>query len=99
MIECSLKDAKAIYTSSRIPCNYIFVYPPTPEELAIRLIRNRPGQDTQNSLLLKQNQMRKDIEEVKSLKWINKSFPDDRLDDFLKKTAIYIVFTLYKLKA
>jgi hypothetical protein len=42
--------------------------------------------------MLKQNQMAKDVEEAKKLKFINKIFEDDKLDDFLKKAALYIVF-------
>ena len=36
--------------------------------------------------------------EVKNLKFINKILVNDSLDDFMKKTTVYIVFQLYKLK-
>ncbi|CDW84318.1 guanylate kinase [Stylonychia lemnae] len=55
IIETSLDGAKQIYAKQRLPCNFIYVHPPTTDELAVRLIRNRPGKDTQHSMTLKQN--------------------------------------------
>ena len=101
MIECSLREAKKIQSEGKLGAdvNYIFVAPPTEQDLAIRLIRSRPGQDTQQSLQVKQNQMRADVEEAKRLPWITKSFVNGASkEDFLKKAALYIVFQLYKLK-
>lgn len=55
MIECSLAEAKKIHLEGKLgpDVNYIFVHPATVEDLAIRLIRQKPGQDTQLSLLMK----------------------------------------------
>ncbi len=62
------------------------------------MIRNRAGEDTQQSLALKQNLMNKDIAEAKQLKFINKIHVSDRIEDLMKKVPIYITFQLYNLR-
>ena len=53
MIECSLQEAKRIYSDAKLGAevNYLFLQPPSVEEMTIRLLRQRPGQDTQESLV------------------------------------------------
>ena len=57
MIECSLTEARKINADQKLgeDVNYLFVQAPSVEEMTIRLIRNRPGQDTRESLELKCN--------------------------------------------
>lgn len=101
MIECSLTEARKIHADQKLgdDVNYIFVQAPSVEDMTIRLLRNRPGQDTRESLDLKQNQMRADVELAKTLKFIGKRFASEGTpDDFLKKAAVYIIFQLYKMK-
>jgi hypothetical protein len=45
MIECSLSEAKKIHEEGKLgtDVNYLFVYPPSVEEMTIRLLRTRPG--------------------------------------------------------
>jgi len=75
------------------------VYPPSVDEMTRRLLRSRPGEDTQQSLMLKQNKMVAEVSESKELKWITKSIENSGTrEDFIKKAAIYIVFQMYKLK-
>lgn len=95
MIETSLKEAKQIYNEAKLgtDVNYLFVHPPSVEEMAIRLIRTKPGRDTAQSLLIKQNSMKADIEEAKNLKWLTKTIQNGgSKEDFLKQAALYIVF-------
>jgi len=43
--------------------------------------------------------MRADVEEAKKLPFITKIFENaGSREDFLKKTAVYVVFQLYKMK-
>ena len=58
----------------------------------MRVLRNRPGEDTKQTLEFKLAQMRRDVDEAKISKFINKVFVNDRLEDFLKKASVYIVF-------
>jgi len=68
--------------------------------MAVRMIRTRPGQDTQMSLKLKQTQAQLDIEEAKKLKYITKSIENSGTkEEFMKNAAVYVVFQLYKLKS
>ena len=49
--------------------------------------------------MLKQNQMRADLEAAQNLKFLSKRFVNEGpIEDFLKKAALYIVFQLYKMK-
>jgi guanylate kinase len=101
MIECSLQEAKRIHSEGKLgnEVNYIFLHAPTVEDMTVRLLRSKPGQDTQQSLTAKQNRMRADIEEAKKLPFINKTFVSEgSKEDLIKKAAIYIVFQLYKMK-
>lgn len=101
MIECSLKEAKRLHEDATIgdDVNYIFLHPPTVEEMTVRLLRRRPGQDTKESLLQKQTTMLLEVEEAKKLPFITKIFENSgSREEFLKKVAVYIVFQLYKMK-
>ena len=43
--------------------------------------------------------MRADVENAKNFKFLTKSFVNEgSIEDFLKKTTLYIVFQLYKMK-
>ena len=48
LIECSLAEAKRIKSEDKLgpDVNYVFLHPPSADELAVRLLRSRPGQDT-----------------------------------------------------
>lgn len=68
--------------------------------MTIRLLRQRPGQDTQQSLMLKHNQMQADINEAKDLKWLTKIIENaGSKEDFIKKASLYVVFQMYKMKS
>lgn len=101
MIECSLKEAKKLHEEAILgeDVNYVFLHPPTVDEMTVRLLRKRPGQDTKESLHHKQITMLAEVEEAKKLPFITKIFESSgSKEDFLKKTALYIVFQLYKMK-
>ena len=101
MVECSLKEAKKIFDDQKLgeEVNYIFLQAKSVDDMTVRLLRQRPGQDTKESLMLKQNQMRADVEAAQNLKFLSKRFVNEGpIEDFLKKAALYIVFQLYKMK-
>lgn len=101
LIECSLAEAKKIQLEGKLgsEVNYLFVHPPSVDEMTRRLLRSRPGEDTQLSLLHKQNKMIAEVKDSKELKWITKSLENSgTTDEFIKKAAIFIVFQMYKLK-
>jgi hypothetical protein len=51
IIECTdLKAARSIYAKGEVECNFVYVMPPSPEEIEIRLIRTRYGSETKQSL-------------------------------------------------
>jgi hypothetical protein len=52
LIECSLVEAKKIHFDAKLgdEVNYLFLYPPSVEEMTRRLLRARPGEDTVQSL-------------------------------------------------
>ncbi|TNV86890.1 hypothetical protein FGO68_gene14576 [Halteria grandinella] len=91
MVECTLKEAKRIHEEGMLgdDVNYLFLHPPSVEDMTVRLLRKRPGQDTKEQLLHKQNMMRADVEEAKKLPFITKIFENaGSREDFLKKTAV-----------
>jgi hypothetical protein len=49
-------------------------------------------------MMMKVNNVKKEMAEAKNLPFITKSIENSNLDDFMKKATLYIVFTLYKLK-
>lgn len=57
LVECSLQEAKKIHLEGKLGAdvNYLFFTPPSAEEMTVRLLRSRPGQDSQLSLNLKVN--------------------------------------------
>ena len=92
MIECGIREAKKIHDEGKIQCNYVFIEPASIEELSTRIIRkNLPGM-TKHALTTLQNESKKEIEEAKRLKFINKIILNDKQDDFMKKAVLYIVF-------
>ncbi len=54
-MECSLAEAKRIHMEAKLgpDVNYIFLHPPSAQEMTVRLLRSRPGMDTKQSLLMK----------------------------------------------
>jgi guanylate kinase len=55
LVECSLAEAKRIHTEAKLgpDVDYIFLRPPSAQEMTVRLLRSRPGMDTKHSLLMK----------------------------------------------
>eukprot|EP00347_Sterkiella_histriomuscorum_P020806 403336390 len=98
LIETTLEGAKQIHEAQKIPCNYIYVQPPNIDQLAVRLIRNRAGQDNQNTMLLKQNKFKAEMAQLKNLNFINKVIINNTEEEFMKEAGVYVVFDLYKLK-
>jgi len=45
MIECTLKEAKKIHEDGMLgnDVNYLFLHPPSVEDMTVRLLRKRPG--------------------------------------------------------
>lgn len=43
--------------------------------------------------------MKADILEASKLKYIDKIFVNEKVEDFLKFASVYLVFNLYKLKS
>ena len=65
MIECeSLNQAQWIHDQNIIDCNYIYIQPPSVEELSNRIIRNRPGLETKESLNLKMSKAVSEMEKA-----------------------------------
>jgi len=72
------------------------VQPPSDIELETRIIRNRL--DSKEALKMRMLEAKAEMEQAPKLPWITKVFVNDKKDEFLKKTALWIVFQAYKLK-
>ena len=72
MIECeSLGKASFLRdTHKTLDCNYIFIQPPSVEELSKRIIRNRPGLESKESLKDKMTSAMAEMEKAKRLDWL-----------------------------
>ena len=78
------------------PCNFIFVSPPSVEEMSNRLIRCCDVDESKESIAVKQSRMRQDLAMVKALEWISKSFVSDAPGKVEKEAPLWIVHDLYK---
>ena len=77
LIECSLSDAMTIHSTYHQlchPCNYIFVRPPSSEELEKRLIRDVERMESYASISNKKRMMEHDTQIANGLSFISKVF-------------------------
>ena len=78
LIECELREAIRMIHSKeqaeQLEFNYIYLRPPTVEDLANCLIRNYSTRETTISIRQKQGHMIQDMAAVQGLTWINKVF-------------------------
>jgi guanylate kinase len=99
VIECAqLQKAKLTLDEHGLDCNVIYVQPCSIEELSNRVIRNRPGTETKDSLQNKMNFALKEMEFAKRCDWIERIFTNDKIDEFTQKATVHLMFILYKLK-
>jgi hypothetical protein len=64
-VEChSLQAAQYIKTQGEVDCHFVYVRPPTVQDIEIRMIRNRFGSETKQSLAQKIVEARREIEKV-----------------------------------
>ena len=71
-----MKAATFIKEKSEMECNYVYIKPEM-QSLETRLIRSRPGSETQTSLTQLIHKSVRDIEQAKSAKWIDKIFENN----------------------
>ena len=78
LIECELQEAiRMVHTkeeAEHLEFNYIYLRPPTVEDLATRLIRSYSARETMFSIRQKQGRMIQDMAAVDGLSWMNKVF-------------------------
>jgi guanylate kinase len=75
LIECRLQDAIHIHETYHElvhQCNFIYVRPPSVEELRNRLIRDVERTESEASIRIKLHQMESDLKIVNGLDFINK---------------------------
>lgn len=66
LIECAdLKTARQIHQSGHIECNFVYIMPPDTDSIQNRLIRNRYGTESKQSLAAKIAQMRREMDLIK----------------------------------
>lgn len=103
MIECSLSDALLIHGSTyhrmNHQCNFIFVSPPSSEELEKRLIRDVERMETTGSIRNKKHQMDLDMSRSNGIGFIDKKFVCANDTQLLKEAPLYIMHELYKFHA
>lgn len=98
MIECeSLNQAQWIHDQNIINCNYIYVQPPSVEELSNRIIRNRPGLETKESLNLKMAKAVSEMDKAKRFDWIS-VFTNTHEKEFLNQVTVFLIFKQYHLR-
>lgn len=97
VIECSyLAKAQEIHREHE-DANFIYIQPKSIEDLTNRIIRKRPGTETQDSLNNKMSYAYKEIEHARGLDFINHIFTNDDLKEFLDKAGAHLVHHVYKL--
>ena len=98
MIECYwLSTAKTLHDQGLIECNFIYVQPSCVEELSNRIIRQRPGGETADSLMTKMHYAMREMEVAKSCSFLN-VFTNDHEKEFVGKATSKVIHDLYKLR-
>ena len=81
VIECqNLKIAKSIFDQKKIECNFLYVKPPSTDDILLRIIRNRHGSETQDTLKQKMAKINRELSSISSEKWINEIIMNDTVE-------------------
>jgi guanylate kinase len=96
MITCSLEDALRIHNSS-VPkaFNYIYMRPPSEQELEKRLQKSKL--ETFTSINIKKGKMVQDMAIIGHLDWIDHIFIAEDEDQILRDIPNYLFLHLYKV--
>uniref|UniRef100_A0A7S3CNJ0 Uncharacterized protein n=1 Tax=Strombidium rassoulzadegani TaxID=1082188 RepID=A0A7S3CNJ0_9SPIT len=102
VVEChSIQVARAIKDSGDIDCNFVYVRPPTHEDIEVRIIRNRFGSETKMSLATKMGKIRHEfslLEQGYYSDLFKKILVNDLREKFLNRAGVEIGLNLYKFK-
>ena len=99
VIECqSLDQVKKMKERGLFDCFYVYIRPPSVDDIEVRMIRNRFGLDTQASLNHKLKLIRLELSmiEGKQRNLFDKILVNDNRQDFLKRAGVHVVYNLYK---
>mmetsp|Transcript_35632 Transcript_35632/g.54501 ORF Transcript_35632/g.54501 Transcript_35632/m.54501 type:complete len:141 (-) Transcript_35632:44-466(-) len=99
IIECeSLAQVKAIKEKGFIDSFFVYVRPPSIQDIEIRMIRNRFGQDTKETLQHKLKMIDLELKEVNTpaSSLFDKIVVNDLRKKFLDRVVVHIMFNLYK---
>lgn len=75
-----------------LDCNVIYIQPCSIELLTNRVIRERPGTETKDSLKIKMNNALKEMEMAKRCDYVDKIFTNDNMEEFTQKAAVHLMF-------
>ena len=87
-----------IKDKSEMECNFLYVAPKDVKDLQTRVIRNRVGTETQDSLNIKLNVAEREIKKANGLSWINEVMINDSKEDFIKKATVHLMYSMYRIK-
>lgn len=74
---------------------FIYIQPPSVEELSKRIIRTRPGTETEATLTAKMTYAMREMEMAKRLDFIDHIFTNSNQEDFIKRAACYLTETKF----
>lgn len=98
LIECELQEAIRMLhyreEQERLAINYIYLQPPSVEELECRLIRQ--GNETMDSIRHKKGKMIQDMAALEGLDWVNKVFVIHNQEELMKEVPVHVIHKLYK---
>jgi guanylate kinase len=96
IIECqTLSKAVEIYDKDPNTV-IIFVQPKSIDELTKRIIRSRPGTETEETLNYKMNVAQSEMNKALGLSCINKIFTNEETDDFVNQASAHLIHNVYK---
>ena len=72
--------------------------PPAPEEIERRVIRNRYGSETKDSLKSKIAKIKFEMNSIRGQNWINHILVNDNRDKFLGRAGVHIMHRMYELR-
>ena len=72
--------------------------PPKTDDIEVRIIRNRFGTETKQSLSNKIASIKREFETIKGQDWINTILINDNKEKFLARAGVHVVFKMYELR-
>lgn len=91
MVECSYLATAEEIQKKHTNAKFVYIQPKSIEDLSLRIIRKRPGTETESSLSNKMNYAFREIEHARGCDWIDHVFTNDELEEFLGKVGAFLV--------